>query len=123
MVDYYCKICDIVFNRKSKTNHIKSKSNLYMDQIYVTNEHGVGDVYWEDVEKTIRQYINENRSKFYFFKTVVKCNVHGEGINICVCGDKQIVRLYKFSNNEGYFYYDFFLSKKIREYIYIMELC
>ena len=65
MVDYYCEICDIVINRKSKTNHINSKSHLYMDQIYVTNKHVVGDFYWEDVEKTIRQYIDEKRSKFF----------------------------------------------------------
>ena len=93
MVDYYCKKCDIEINRKSKKNHIKSKSHLYMGQNYVTNKHAVGDVYLEDNEKTIRQYIIENSSKFYFFKTVVKFNIRGEEINIGVCGDKQMVRL------------------------------
>ena len=107
MVDYYCEICDIVINRKSKTNHKRSKSHLYMDQNHVQNKHVVGEVFREDVEKTIRQYINENRSKFYFFKTVVICNVHGEEINRSICGDKQIVRLYKFNNNERYFFMNF----------------
>ena len=118
MMDYYSSICDIVINRKTKTNHIKSKSHLYMDQTSERNKHVIGDIYWDDVEKTIRQYINENKSKFCFFKTVVKCHVHGEEINIGVCGDKQIVRLYKFDNNEGYFYYQFCISKKVREFLY-----
>ena len=81
-----------------------------MDQNYVTNKHIIGDLYWEGVEKTIRQYINENKSKLYFFKTVVKCNIRIEEIYIGVCGDKQCARLYTF-NNKGYVYYKFCISK------------
>ena len=117
MVDYLCKICAIVINRKSQTNHIKSKSHLCINQNYVINKHVIRDVFWEDVEETICQYINENRSRFCFFKTVVKCNVHDEEISVYVSGDKRSVKLYKFPNG-GHVYYEFSVSKQIRDYIY-----
>ena len=98
MVDYYCNTCDIVINRKSKVNHMKSKSHSYMNQNYVINKDFIGDVYWEDIEKTIHYYINKNCSRFCLFETIVKCNVQDEEIRICESGDKRSVKLYKFQN-------------------------
>ena len=96
---------------------MKSKTHSYMYYNYVINKHVIGDVFWEDFEKTIHQYINENSSKFCFFKTLVKCDVHYQKTSICVSGDKKSVRLYKFQNGL-YFYYQFCVSKQIRDYIY-----
>ena len=68
MVDYYCKICDFTINRKFKANHMKSKSHSHMNHIYVINKYVNGKVYWEDVEKAIHQYINENGSNFILLR-------------------------------------------------------
>ena len=121
MLNYYCKICDVVINRKSKANHMKSKTHSYMDYNYVINKHVIGDVHWEDVEKTHRHYINESRSRFFLFKTAVNCNVYDEELSICVSGDKRSVQFYKFQNG-GYFYYEFSVSKEIREYIFLRAM-
>ena len=96
---------------------MKSKTHSYMDYNYVINKHVIGDVYWEDIEKTMLYYINENRSRFYFFNYVVKCNFHDQEINICVRGDKLSIKLYKFDNG-GYFFKQCCVSKQIRDYIY-----
>ena len=106
-----------MINRKSEANHMKSKTHSYMDYNYVINKHVIGDVYWEDVEKSNRQNINENRPRFYSFKTAVKCNVHDEEISICVIGDTLSVKINKFQNG-GFFYYKFSVSIQIRDYIF-----
>ena len=59
MMDYYCDICDKTIKRKSKTKHIKSKNHLHMKS-YVREKHTIGDVYWKDFYKVIREYVNNN---------------------------------------------------------------
>ena len=80
-MDYYCDICDKTIKRKSKTRHIKSKSHLQMKS-YIREKHTIGDVYWKDLYRAIREYVNTNRLKFPIFKTLVKCNLFGEDLMI-----------------------------------------
>ena len=81
MMDYFCDICDKTIKRKSKTRHIKSKSHLHMKS-YIRQKHNIGDVYWKDFYRVIREYVHTNRLKFPIFKTLVKCNLFGEDLVI-----------------------------------------
>ena len=85
MVDYYCEICDKTINRKSKTKHIRSKNHLHMNS-YVRQKHTLGDVYWKDFEKVLRNYVDDNRLKFPVFKTLIECELCNE--NLMFCSDK-----------------------------------
>ena len=64
---YYCQDCDKHINQRFKTKHINSKAHLYMYYNIITNKYNIGDIYWCDFEETIREYMVDIYSKFYFF--------------------------------------------------------
>ena len=82
MVDYYCEICDKTIKNKSKTKHLKSKNHIHMKS-YVRDEHILGDVFWKDFYRVIRDYVVINRKKFPIFKTVVRCKLFNKDLVIC----------------------------------------
>ena len=110
MMDYYCDICDKTIKRKSKTRHIKSKSHLHMKS-YVRDEHTIGDVYWKDFYRVIREYVNTNRIKFPIFKTLVKCDLFGE--NLVIWYDKTKKRLIRYGFGDKVFYYIYPVCEEI----------
>ena len=101
MVDYYCEICDRTIKNKSKTKHLKSKNHIHMKS-YVRDEHIVGDTYWKDFYRVIRNYVDINRKKFPIFKTVVKCNLFGE--NLVIWYDKTKKRLIRYGFGDAVFH-------------------
>ena len=82
MMDYYREVCDKTIKRKSKTKHIKSKSHLHRKS-YVREKHTIGNVYWKDFYRVIREYVDNNRLKFPIFKTLIECELFGESLVIC----------------------------------------
>ena len=102
MTDYFCDICDKTIKRKSKTRHIKSKSHLHMKS-YIRDEHTIGDVYWKDFYRVIREYVDNNRLKFPIFKTLVKCNIFDESLVIWY--DKTKKRLIRYGFGDKVFRY------------------
>ena len=117
MVSNYCQCCDKHINQKYKQKHIKSKAHLNMYYNIVTNIYNNGDVYWTDIETTIQEYIKDNSTKIYAFTILVRCKLNNEDINFSVDGDKGCVPLYKFEDGT-WFYYNYFKSKQIRDYIF-----
>ena len=97
MMDYYCDICDKTIRRKSKTKHIRSKSHLYMSS-YVKQKHTIGNVYWKDFEKILRDYVDGNRLKFPVFKTLIECELYDENIKF----QSKSTPLYSFDNDGSY---------------------
>ena len=114
--NYYCQDCDKNINRKFK-HHKKTKahSNTYYN--FVTNKYNIGDVFWSDFEKTIYEYMKENRTKFYAFCIVVRCKLNNEDISVSVDGNEVDVPLYRFDDC-GWVCYRYCKSKKIRDYIF-----
>ena len=110
MIDYFCDICDKTIKRKSKTTHIKSKNHLHMKS-YVREKHTIGDVYWKDFYKVIREYVNNNSLKFPIFKTLVKCNLFGEILVIWY--DKTKKRLIRYAFSDKVFYYIYPVCEEI----------
>ena len=110
MMDYYCEICDKTIKRKSKTTHIKSKNHLHMKS-YVREKHNIGDVYWKDFYKVIREYVNNNRLKFPIFKTLVKCNLFGS--NLVIWYDKTKKRLIRYASSDKVFHYIYPVCEEI----------
>ena len=102
MMDYFCDICDKTIKRKSKTRHIKSKSHLHMKS-YIREKHTIGDVYWKDFYRVIREYVDTNRLKFPIFKTLVKCTVFGE--DLVIWYDKTKKRLIRYGFGDEVFHY------------------
>ena len=102
MMDYFCDICDKTIKRKSKTRHIKSKSHLNMKS-YIREKHTIGNVYWKDFYRVIREYVNNNRLKFPIFKTLVKCDIFGE--NLVIWNDKTKKRVIWYGFGDGAFHY------------------
>ena len=102
MMDYFCDICDKTIKRKSKTRHIKSKSHLHMKS-YIREKHTIGNVYWKDFYRVIREYVDTNRLKFPIFKTLVKCDLFGE--NLVIWYDKTKKRLIKYGFGDEVFHY------------------
>ena len=102
MMDYFCDICDKSIKRKSKTRHIKSKIHLHMKS-YIREKHTIGDVYWKDFYRVIREYVDTNRLKFPIFKTLVKCNLFGE--NLVIWYDKTKKRLIRYGFGDEVFCY------------------
>ena len=102
MTDFFCDICDKTIKRKSKTRHIKSKSHLHMKS-YVGEKHFIGDVYWKDFYRVIREYVDTNRLKFPIFKTLVKCNIFDE--NSVIWYDKTKKRLIRYGFGDEVFRY------------------
>ena len=102
MIDYFCDICDKTIKRKSKTRHIQSKSHLQMKS-YIREKHTIGDVYWKDLYRVIREYVNTNRLKFPIFKTLVKCNLFGE--NLVIWYDKTKKRLIRYGFGDEVFHF------------------
>ena len=102
MMDYYYEICDKTIKNKSKTNHFISKNHLHMKS-YVRDEHIVGDLFWKDFYRVIREYVNNNRKKFPIFKTIVKCNLFNE--DLVICYDKTKRGLLKFCFSDSVFHY------------------
>ena len=115
--NYYCQDCDKNIIQKAKQKHIKSKAHLNMYYNIVTNKYNVSDVLWGDFEKTIYEYIKENRTKFYAFFVVVRCKLDSEDISISVDGDEVDVPLYRFDDC-GWVCYRYCKSKKIQDYIF-----
>ena len=91
--NYYCQDCDKNINRKFKQHHKKSKARLYMYYNIVTNKYNIGDVFWSDFVKTIYEYMNENRTKFYTFSILVRCKLDNEDISFSVDGNEVDVPL------------------------------
>ena len=115
--NYYCEDCDKYINRKFKQKHIKSKAHSIMYYNIVTNKYNIGDVCWGDFEKTIYEYMKENRTKFYAFSVVVRCKLDNEDISISVDSDEVDVPLYRFDDC-GWVCYRYCKSTKIRDYIF-----
>ena len=111
MKDYYCEICDKTDKNKSKTKHLKSKNHLHMKS-YVREEHILGDVYWRDFYRVIREYVNNKRKKFPIFKTVVKCNLFYE--DSVICYDKTKRGLIKFCFSDSVFHYFYPVCEEIQ---------
>ena len=109
MKDYYCEICDRTINRKSKTKHIKFKGHSHMNS-YVVEKHTIDDVCSKDLEIIIFYYVNNNRSKFPIFKTLIECELYGKNINSCSDMNKTGVQLYSF--DDSIFNFMFRVSKK-----------
>ena len=114
---YYCQDCDKYINQRFKTKHINSKAHLYMYYNIITNKYNIGDVYWCDFEETIREYMVNTYSKFYFFSTLVKCKLNNNDISILVSKMDGYAPLYRFDDS-GWIYYRYCNSKKIRDYIF-----
>ena len=102
MMDYYCEICDKTIKNKSKTNHLKSKNHLHMKS-YVRDEHIVGDVYWKDFYRGVRDYVDINRKKFPIFKTVVRCKLFNK--DLVICYDKTKKGLIRYSFGDAAFHH------------------
>ena len=96
--NYYCQDCDKNINQKFKHKHTNSKAHLYMYYNIVTNKNNIGDVFWSDFEKTIYEYMNENRTKFYTFCIAVRFKLDNEDISVSVEGNEVDVRLYRFDD-------------------------
>ena len=96
--NYYCQDCDRYINQKAKQKHMKSKAHLNMYYNIVTNKYNIGNLYWDDFEETIFEYMKENRTKFYAFFVVVRCKLDNEDISISVEGDEVVVPLYRFDD-------------------------
>ena len=62
--NYYCQDYDKYINRKFKQYHIKSKAHSNMFYNIVTNKYNIGNLYWDDFEKTIHEYMKKNTIKF-----------------------------------------------------------
>ena len=101
MVDYYCEICDKTIKNKSKTKHIKSTNHIHMKS-YVRDEHIVGDIYWKDFYRVIRNYVDINRKKFPIFKTVVRCKLFNK--DLVICYDKTKKRLIRYGFGDVVFH-------------------
>ena len=65
---------------------------------YRRDEHIVGDVYWKDFYRVIRDYVNINRKKFPIFKTVVRCNLFDKDLVICYDKTKRNLIRYGFGD-------------------------
>ena len=83
----------------------------------ITNKYNIGDVFWSDFEKTIYEYMNENRTKFYTFSILVRCKLDNEDISISVDGNEIDIPLYRFDDC-GWVCYRYCKHKKIRDYIF-----
>ena len=101
MKDYYCDICDKNIKYKSKTKHLKSKNHIHMKS-YVRDEHIVGDIYWKDFYRVIRNYVDINRKKFPNFKTVVRCKLFNK--DLVICYDKTKKRLIRYGFGDVVFH-------------------
>ena len=102
MKNYYCEICDKTMKNKSKTNHLKSKNHIHMKS-YVRDEHIVGDIYWKDFYRVIRDYDDINRKKFPIFKTVLRRNLFNK--DLVICHDKTKKRLIRYGFGDGAFHH------------------
>ena len=109
--NYYCQDCDKNNNRKIKQHHKKSKAQLNMYYIIITNKYNICDVFWSDFEKTIYEYMNENRTKFYTFSILVRCKQDNEDISISADANEVDVPLYRFDDC-GWVCYTYCKSKK-----------
>ena len=120
MMDYYCDICDKTIKRKSKTRYIKSKSHLHMKS-YIKEKHTIGDVYWKDFYRVIREYVNTNRLKFPIFKTLVKCNLFDRDLVIWYDKTKKILIRYGYGDNVFHYLYPVCeeILKRIRDHVLI----
>ena len=83
----------------------------------ISNKYNIGNVFWNDFEKTIYEFMNENRTKFNTFSILVRCKLDDEDISISGDGNEVDVPLYKFDDS-GWVCYRFCKSKKIRDYIF-----
>ena len=111
MGDYYCDICYKTINRKSETKHVKSKSHSNLNSC-VNKKYVVGDAYWGNFEKILHYNVEDNRTKFPVFKTLIECELYGENIKI----QSRRTRFHSF-DKEG-FYYIFRVNKKTKDYIW-----
>ena len=115
--NYYCQNCDRYINHRFKQRHIKSKIHTFMHNNIITNKYNIGDVYWTDFEKTIREYMKVNSFKFKAYSILVACKIDNEDIFISEDSTDGFAPLYKFPNG-GVICYKYCKSKKIRDYIF-----
>ena len=87
-------------NQKQDTSTLKS--HLHMKS-YIGEKHTIGDVYWKDFYRVIREYVDTNRLKFPIFKTLVKCDLFGK--NLVIWYDKTKKRLIRYSFGDEVFHY------------------
>ena len=64
----------------------------------VTNKYNIGDVFWSDFEKTVCEYMNENRTKLYTLCIVSRCKLGNEDIGISLDGNEADVPIYRFDD-------------------------
>ena len=81
--------------------HLKSKNHLHMKS-YVREEHFVGDIYWEDFYRVLRNYVENNRKKFPIFKTVERCKLFNK--DLVICYDKTKKRLIRYGFGDAVFH-------------------
>ena len=117
MTSFYCQHCDKSINHKFKRRHIKSKSHLYMYYNIAINKYNIADVFWNNFESVIQDYIRNFDKKFYYFTILVKCTLNGENLNISIDNIDGFVFLYRFKDI-GNIFYEYCQSKKVRDYIY-----
>ena len=113
---YYCQECDNYIFQRFKTKHLKSKAHLHMYYNIITNKYNIRDVYWDDFEATLHEYMMNKSYNFQFFSTLVKCKINNEDISTSVNNIYGYAPLYKFGDN-GWIY-RYCNSKKIRDYLF-----
>ena len=117
MTSFYCQHCDKNMNNKFKQKHMKSKMHLFMYKNVVINKYNIGDIPFSDFENIIQKNIIDYNKKFNLFSILFKCNFNQEDIFISINNKMNYVFLYKFKDI-GPIYYNYYQSKKARDYIY-----
>ena len=110
MMDYYCDICDKTIKRKSIRKHIKSKSHLHMKS-YVREKHTIGNVYWKDFYRVIRESVDTNTLKFPISKALIECELFGE--NLVICSDETKKRVINYGFGDEVFHHLYCVCEEI----------
>ena len=97
--------------------HNKSKTHLYFHNNFVINKYYIGDVFFEDFENIIRDYLTEYNNKFYSFTIKINFQLNNENNTISIDNIEGQIPLYKFKDF-GWVYYKFCQSKKARDFVY-----
>ena len=112
----YCPSCDIIILHKSINKHNKTKSHIYFRNNYVIKKYYIGDVFWNNFENVIKDYINDYNNKFKHFSIKIDFQLNNNEYNIAIDNIEGRIPLYKFDNNE-WIYYKFCQSRKVIDYI------
>ena len=96
---------------------MKSKMHLYMYKDVVINKYNIGNIPFSDFENIRQKYIIDYNKKFNLFSILIKCNFNQEDIFKSINKKMNYVFLYKFKDL-GPIFYNYYQSKKARDYIY-----